>query len=111
GGQARHLLVGAWLRFAVSAVVGFAFALVLQAIAGSGRLPLLGRYVGYVAASIAGGAILYLVMWYLVLPWANAPFKELALTGPFFVAHLVYGLVFGLLAFPLLKRSTRTTRV
>ena len=63
------------------------------------------------AASIAGGAILYFVMWYLVLPWANEQFKELALRRPFFVAHLVYGLVFGLLAFPLLRRSTRTTRV
>src|SRR5437870_239234 len=109
--QASHLLVGAALHLAFSAVVGIAFALVLWELGRTGLGSVLGSYVGYVAASIAGGAILYFVMWYLVLPWANAPFKELALKGPFFVAHLVYGLVFGLLAFPLLKRSTRTTRV
>ena len=104
--QASHLLVGTALHFAFSAVVGLAFALVLLAIAQSGRLSLLGSYAGYVAASVAGGAILYLVMWYLVLPWANAQFKELALTGPFFVGHLVFGAVFGLVAFPLLRRSS-----
>src|SRR5438876_12402905 len=109
--QASHLAVGAGLHFAFSAVVGMAFAAVLVAIKQSGVLPKLGSYAGYVAASIAGGAILYFVMWYLVLPWANSQFKELALKGPFFVAHLVYGLAFGLLAFPLLKRSTRATRV
>jgi len=109
--QASHLLVGAGLHLAFSAVVGIAFALVLRELSRAGLGRVLGSYTGYVAASIAGGAILYFVMWYLVLPWANTQFKELALKGPFFVAHLVYGLAFGLLAFPLLKRSTRTTRV
>jgi hypothetical protein len=104
--QMSHLLVGTALHFAFSAVVGLAFVLALHAIVQSGRLPLLGRYAGYAAASVAGGAILYLVMWYLVLPWANAQFKELALTGPFFVGHLVFGAVFGLVAVPLLRRSS-----
>jgi hypothetical protein len=106
--QASHLFVGAVLHFGFSAVVGIAFAAVLFEIGRLGLLPLLGRYVGYVVASIVGGAILYFVMWYLVLPWANAEFKDLALTGPFFVAHLVYGLVFGLVAFPLVRRADRT---
>jgi hypothetical protein len=92
-------------------VVGIAFALVLVELSRAGLGGVLGSYVGYVVASIAGGAILYFVMWYLVLPWANTQFKELALKGPFSVAHLVYGLAFGLIAFPLLRRSTRTTRV
>jgi len=109
--QASHLAVGAASHLAFSAVVGIAFALVLWELSRAGLGGVLGSYAGYVAASIAGGAILYFVMWYLVLPWANTQFKELALRGPFFVAHLVYGLVFGLLAFPLLKRSSRTTRV
>src|SRR2546425_10205795 len=105
--QVSHLLVGMILHLAFSAVVGMAFAAVLLAIAQSGRLPLLGSYAGYVAASIAGGAILYFLMWYLVLPWANAPFKDLALKGPFFAAHLIFGLVFGLVAFPVLRRTPR----
>src|SRR6266516_2040320 len=104
--QASHLLTGTALHFAFSAVVGLTFTLILLVITQSGRLPLLGSYAGYVAASVAGGAILYLVMWYLVLPWANAQFKELALTGPFFAAHLVFGAVFGLVAFPMLRRSS-----
>jgi hypothetical protein len=108
--QASHLLVGTTLHFAFSAVVGMAFALVLLVIKQSGLLGLLGNYVGYVAASIAGGAVLYFLMWYLVLPWANSEFKDLALRGPFFVAHLVFGLLFGLVAFPLLRRSPQPTQ-
>jgi hypothetical protein len=107
--QASHLLVGAALHFAFSAVVGMSFAIILFAIRQSGLVPLVGRYAGYVAASIAGGAILYFVMWYLVLPWANPQFKDLALKGPFFVAHLVYGVFFGLVGFRLLQRSGHPT--
>ena len=108
--QASHLVVGAALHLAFSAVVGIAFALVLWELSRAGLIGVLGSYAGYVAASVAGGAILYFVMWYLVLPWANTQFKELALKGPFFVGHLVYGLAFGLLALPLLRRSARATR-
>src|SRR5947208_8500418 len=97
--QASHLLVGAALHFGFSAVVGVAFVLILRALGRSGLGELLGRYPGYIVASIAGGAILYFVMWYLVLPWANPQFKDLALKGPFFAAHLVFGAVFGLIAF------------
>src|SRR6266581_5930640 len=53
--QTSHLLVGATLHFAFSAVVGMAFVLVLFAIRQSGLFPLLGVYAGYIAASIAGG--------------------------------------------------------
>jgi hypothetical protein len=109
--QASHLVVGAALHLAFSAVVGIAFALVLWELSRAGLIGVLGSYAGYVAASVAGGAILYFVMWYLVLPWANTQFKELTLKGLFFVGHLVYGLAFGLVALPLLRRSTRTTRV
>jgi hypothetical protein len=98
-----HVLVGATLHFAFSALVGMAFVLVIFAIRQSGLVPLLGVSARYAAASIAGGAMLYLVMWYLVLPWANSQFKELTLKGPFFVAHLVFGMAFALAAFPLLR--------
>src|SRR5438552_18707169 len=65
--QASHLLTGTALHFAFSAVVGMAFVVVLLAIQQSGVLPLLRSYAGFVLASIAGGAILYGLMWYLVL--------------------------------------------
>jgi hypothetical protein len=108
--QASHLLVGMTLHFLFSAVVGVAFAVILFEIRQSGLLPLLERSAGFVVASIAGGAGLYFVMWYLVLPWANSPFKDLTLKGPFFAAHLVFGLLFGLVAFPLLRRPHQPTQ-
>ena len=107
--RASHLLVGAGLHFAFSAVVGIAFVVVLWELARMGLGRLLSTYAGYVAASIAGGIILYLVMWYLVLPWANPEFKDLALRGPLFIAHIIFGLVFGLVAFPILTRSGRAS--
>src|SRR5206468_9845850 len=42
--QASHLLVGAALHFAFSAVVGMAFAMILFAIRQSGLVPLVGSY-------------------------------------------------------------------
>src|SRR5206468_12472899 len=89
--QASHLAVGAALHLAFSAVGGIAFALVLLELSRAGSGWILGSYTGYVAASIAGGAILYFVMWYLVLPWAATPGGGLALSAPFFVAPLLYG--------------------
>jgi hypothetical protein len=106
--QASHLAVGAGLHFAFSAVVGIAFALVLWELGRVAFGGILQNYPGYVAGAVVGGIVLYFVMWYLVLPWANPQFKELALRGPFFVAHLIYGLLFGLVAFPVLRRSTRS---
>jgi hypothetical protein len=56
-----------------------------------------------VAASAAGAALLYVVMTYAVLPWAN-PLIPLTPRGPFFIGHLIYGLLFGLVAYPLARR-------
>ena len=59
----------------------------------------------YLAASVAGAALLYVVMMYLVLPWANSLMCHMTPRGPFFIGHLIYGLIFGLVAYPLARRA------
>ena len=69
---------------------------------------LTGWHTGYpdAQARIAGAALLYVVMIYLVLPWANPLMCPLTPRGPFFIGHLIYGLIFGLVAYPLARRGT-----
>jgi hypothetical protein len=44
-------------------------------------------------------------MIYLVLLWANPLMCHMTPCGPFFIGHLVYGLVFGLVANLLARRA------
>jgi hypothetical protein len=67
---AGHLAVGIILHLAFSVLVGMVFITVLFALRRAG-LGLLRTVPGYVGASVAGAALLYVVMIYLVLPWAN----------------------------------------
>jgi hypothetical protein len=60
---------------------------------------------GFVAASVAGAGVLYLVMMYLVLPWANPLMCDATPRTPFFVSHLVFGAAFALVAWPLGERE------
>ena len=92
------------LHILLSAMVGIAFVIVLAILARTGLAGILRHYLGYVAPAIAGGAVLYGVMVAFVLPWANPVMNESTPRGPFFVGHLVFGMVFGLVAFPLLRR-------
>jgi hypothetical protein len=102
---AGHLAVGMILHLAFFMVVGIVFITILCALRRAG-LGLLGTAPGYVAASVAGAALLYVVMMYLVLPWANPLTCHMTPRGPFFIGHLIYGLVFGLVAYPLARRVT-----
>jgi len=101
---AGHLAVGMILHLAFSIVVGIVFITVLFGLRRAG-LGVLRSAPVYVAASVAGAALLYVVMMYLVLPWANPLMCHMTPRGPFFIGHLVYGLVFGLVAFPLARRA------
>src|SRR6266566_4654213 len=67
---AGHLAVGMVLHLAFSMLVGVVFIVVLFGLRRAG-VGLLRTVPGYVAASVAGAALLYVVMIYLVLPWAN----------------------------------------
>lgn len=79
-----------------SGVLGMGIHLVLGAIFGvlfAAMVRGVRAYAVRVAAGLAYGAVLFLVMTYLVLPWAN-PYLALAIEpGWFFLAHLLFGLV------------------
>jgi hypothetical protein len=92
------------LHLAFSALVGMVFILVLFGVRRAG-LGVLRTAPGYVGASVAGAALLYVVMMYLVLPWANPLMCHMTPRGPFFIGHLIYGLAFGLVAYPLARRA------
>jgi hypothetical protein len=101
---AGHLAVGMLLHLAFSVAVGIVFITILFAV-GRARLGVLRTAPGFVAASVAGAALLYVVMMYLVLPWANPLMCHMTPRGPFFIGHLIYGLIFGLVAYPLARRA------
>jgi hypothetical protein len=67
---ASHLAVGMTLHLAFSVLVGIVFYKVLFGLRRAG-VGVLRTAPAYVAAPIAGAALLYVVMMYLVLPWAN----------------------------------------
>jgi hypothetical protein len=102
--QAGHLAVGMILHLAFSVLVGIVFITILYGLRRAG-LGVLRTAPAYVAASVAGAALLYVVMMYLVLPWANPLMCHMTPRGPFFIGHLIYGLIFGLVAYPLARRA------
>ncbi|HUZ70789.1 MAG TPA: hypothetical protein VMU65_13855 [Candidatus Saccharimonadales bacterium] len=101
--QTSHVLVGGLLHFGFSAVTGAAFAAVLLFAIRTLRLPALRTWLGFTAASLIGGILLYLLMVYAILPWANPFIVDMTPRGTFFTAHVIYGLVFGVTAFALIR--------
>ena len=101
---AGHLAAGMILHLAFSVLVGIVFITILFGLRRAG-LGLLRTAPGYIGAAIAGAALLYVVMIYLVLPWANPLMCHMTPRGPFFIGHLIYGLIFGLVAYPLARRA------
>jgi hypothetical protein len=85
-----HLAVGSILHAAMSATAGVAFAIALALLI-RGGLHGLASPIGYVGGGAAGGALLYLIMMYLVAPTLNTNISDFTPRGPFFLAHLVYG--------------------
>src|SRR5216684_3839539 len=68
---ASHAIVGGLLHLAMSAGTGAAFAVALAVLIRSG-LRVLATPAGYVAAAVAGGALLYVIMIYAVAPAWNS---------------------------------------
>ncbi len=101
-----HLGVGFIVHMGFSIVVGITFALVLLFAIRILRLPLLTTWYGYVVASVIGALILFVLMEYVILPppiGANPVIPDMTPRGAFIVGHILYGLVFGLVAFALLR--------
>lgn len=100
---ASHLAVGFLLHMGFSIVVGISFALILLAAIRLLKLPLLTTRVGYTGAAVIGALILYALMMYVILPVANPVIVDFTPRGAFIIGHALYGLVFGLVAFALLR--------
>ncbi len=98
-----HLAVGFLLHMAFSVVVGISFALILFAAIRVLGLPLLATRLGYTAAAVVGGLVLYGLMMYVILPVANPLMVDATPRVAFIVGHFLYGVTFGLIAYPLLR--------
>jgi hypothetical protein len=92
--QASHVIVGGLLHLGMSAVTGVAFAVALALLIRAG-----GRIVatpfGYIAAGIAGGALLYVIMMYGFAPLWNTEIVDFTPRVPFLLSHLLFGAIVG----------------
>lgn len=100
--SAAHVLAGAVLHFAYSGFLGVAFAMVIAA-AMMMRAPFMRTAGGVIAAGVAGGAIVYVVMRWGLLPSVN-PLMAFVSQTAFFLAHLLFGLVVGMVLAVALRR-------
>jgi hypothetical protein len=91
---ASHVIVGGLLHLGMSALAGVAFAVVLAVLIRAG-VRVLATLVGYVAAAIAGGALLYVIMLYGFAPLWNSEIVNFTPRIPFFLSHLLFGAAAG----------------
>lgn len=93
---AGNMALGLITHFVLSILLGVAFAM---AIIGIGierlRIAVLRTPAGIISVSVLGGAVVYAVNRWIVLP-AIDPMMRLVPGGWFFVAHLLFGLVVGI---------------
>lgn len=93
-----------------SALLGLGIHMVMGAIFGVIFAAMARRMASYgvrLAAGLAYGAIIFLVMTYLVLPWANPLMAVGIEPGWFFLAHLAFGFTLGAL---MPRRAVRAYR-
>lgn len=94
--DAGRVIVGTVLHFAFAAFLGVVFAVgILEVGIRRLRIPGLGTVAGIIAVSIIGGAIVYAVNRWLILPPTN-PMLGVAPQTAFFIGHLLFGLLVGL---------------
>jgi hypothetical protein len=92
--NAVHMIVGLILHLAFSMFLGLAFFSVLSAFAW--RAPRAARTrMMFIGAGVVGGALVYLVMRFGLLPSTN-PLMGFVPQIAFFVAHLLFGMVVGM---------------
>jgi hypothetical protein len=91
---ASHVIVGSLLHLAMSAAAGAAFAVALALLIRSGPR-VLATPAGYVAAAMAGGALLYVIMMYGFAPLWNREIVDFTPRVPFLLSHLLFGAAVG----------------
>jgi hypothetical protein len=89
-----HVVAGTILHFAFAGFLGVAFAAVIG-VAAWAKVPGMRANGGIVAAGVIGGAIVYVIMRWGLLPPVN-PLMAFVPQIAFFLAHLVFGLVVGI---------------
>ena len=92
--SASHVIVGGLLHLAMSAFAGAVFAVVLAVLIRAG-LRVLDSPAWYVAAAMAGGAALYVIMLYGLAPSLNTDIVNFTPRVPFFFGHLLFGAAVG----------------
>jgi hypothetical protein len=102
--SAGHVVVGVILHFAYAGSLGVLFAALIAAAAWL-HVPGLRSPAGIISSGVIGGALVYVVMRWGLLPPTN-PMMALVPQTAFFLAHLLFGLVVGVaLAIAFRRRS------
>ncbi len=91
--SAGQVVAGTILHFAYAGFLGVLFAVIIAA-AMMMRVPFMRTAGGVVTAGIIGGALLYVITRWGLLPSAN-PLMAFVPQTAFFLAHLLFGLVVG----------------
>lgn len=91
--SASRVVVGVILHFAYAGFLGLVFAALIVGAAWLG-VPGLRSSAGILTASTAGGALLYVIMRWGLLPPTN-PLMALVPQLAFFLSHLLFGLIVG----------------
>jgi hypothetical protein len=92
--SAGQVVTGTILHFAFAAFLGVAFAAAIGAAAWA-RVPGMRSPGGIISAGVIGGAIVYVIMRWGLLPATN-PLMSFVPQIAFFLAHLLFGLVVGI---------------
>jgi hypothetical protein len=101
--SAGQVAAGAILHFAFAAFLGVAFTAIIGAAAWS-RVPGMRTSGGIVTASVIGGAIVYIILRWGLLPSVN-PLMAFVPQLAFFLAHLLFGLVAGIVLAVAFRRA------
>lgn len=91
--NAGHMAVGLLLHFMFSAFLGMAMFAVIGTIARFGPAVLRTR-IAFITLGVAGGAVIYAVMRFGLLPSTNQMMGFVPQTA-FFLSHLLFGLIVG----------------
>lgn len=105
--SAGNVVIGTILHFAFSAFLGVAFFVLIGAAAWFG-FPGMRNRAGIISAGMLGGAIVYAINRWALLPPTN-PMMGLVPQIAFFLAHLLFGLVVGAVIAMVLERSSLPT--
>jgi hypothetical protein len=88
-----HVVAGTILHFVFAGFLGVAFAALIGAAAWA-RVPAMRSPAGIISAGVIGGAIVYVILRWGLLPPVN-PLMAFVPQIAFFLAHLLFGLVVG----------------